>query len=189
MEEVIAADRLIDEEMIAAMPRLGLMRAIVLIKQSRLHEARAQYDRVAAATREFSQDPAAADASSLRREALFILSMLVIYCCLPLSETHLSSLDQGLHDPAADDVELAHHKTVLCVAYLQSGHFDLAWRYGEAAAAHCLAFGSVYGTNFIDFHTGSIAMARGDTQEALQRAMSGGAARAAGISRMTRACG
>lgn len=169
MEEVIAADRLIDEEMIAAMPRLGLMRAIVLIKQSRLHEARAQYDRVAAATREFSQDPAAADASSLRREALFILSMLVIYCCLPLSETHLSSLDQGLHDPAADDVELAHHKTVLCVAYLQSGHFDLAWRYGEEAAAHCLAFGSVYGTNFIDFHTGSIAMARGDTHEALQR--------------------
>jgi LuxR family maltose regulon positive regulatory protein len=169
MEEVIAADRLIDEEMIAAMPRLGLMRAIVLIKQSRLHEARAQYDRVAAATREFSQEPAAADASSLRREALFILSMLVIYCCLPLSETHLSSLDQGLHDPAADDVELAHHKTVLCVAYLQSGHFDLAWRYGEEAAAHCLAFGSVYGTNFIDFHTGSIAMARGDTQEALQR--------------------
>jgi LuxR family maltose regulon positive regulatory protein len=169
MEEVIAADRLIDEEMIAAMPRLGLMRAIVLIKQSRLHEARAQYDRVAAATREFSQDPAAGDASSLRREALFILSMLVIYCCLPLSEAHLSSLDQGLHDPAADDVELAHHKTVLCVAYLQSGHFDLAWRYGEEAAAHCLAFGSTYGTNFIDFHTGSIAMARGDTQEALQR--------------------
>ncbi|MGC8522588.1 MAG: LuxR C-terminal-related transcriptional regulator, partial [Steroidobacteraceae bacterium] len=39
---------------------------------------------------------------------------------------------------------------------------------GEEAAAHCLAFGSVYGTNFIDFHTGSIAMARGDTQEALQ---------------------
>ena len=169
MEEVIAADRLIDEEMIAAMPRLGLMRAIVLIKQSRLHEARAQYDRVAAATREFSQDSAAADAATLRREALFILSMLVIYCCLPLSETHLSSLDQGLHDPAADDVELAHHKTVLCVAYLQSGHFDLAWRYGEEAAAHCLAFGSVYGTNFIDFHTGSIAMARGDTVEALQR--------------------
>lgn len=169
MQEVIAADRLIDEEMIAAMPRLGLMRAIVLIKQSRLHEARAQYDRLAAATRGFSQDPAAADASSLRREALFILSMLVIYCCLPLSETHLSSLDQGLHDPAADDVELSHHKTVLCVAYLQSGHFDLAWRYGEEAAAHCLAFGSVYGTNFIDFHTGSIAMARGDTQEAVQR--------------------
>lgn len=169
MEEVIAADRLIDEEMIAAMPRLGLMRAIVLIKQSRLHEARAQYDRVAAATQGFSQDPAAADCASLRREALFILSMLVIYCCLPLSEAHLSSLDQGLHDPAADDVELAHHKTVLCVAYLQGGHFDLAWRYGEEAAAHCLAFGSIYGTNFIDFHTGSIAMARGDTQEALQR--------------------
>lgn len=169
MEEVIAADRLIDEEMIAAMPRLGLMRAIVLIKQSRLHEARAQYDRVAAATGGFAQDPAAADCASLRREALFILSMLVIYCCLPLSETHLRSLDQGLHDPSADDVELAHHKTVLCVAYLQSGHFDLAWRYGEEAAAHCLAFGSVYGTNFIDFHTGSIAMARGDTQEALQR--------------------
>jgi LuxR family maltose regulon positive regulatory protein len=169
MEEVIAADHLIDEEMIAAMPRLGLMRAIVLIKQSRLHEARAQYDRVAAATRDFSQDPAAPDASSLRREALFILSMLVIYCCLPLSEAHLSSLDQGLHDPAADEVERAHHKTVLCVAYLQGGHFDLAWRYGEEAAAHCLAFGSIYGTNFIDFHTGSIAMARGDTQEALQR--------------------
>lgn len=169
MEEVIAADRLTDEEMIAAMPRLGLMRAIVLIKESRLHEARAQFDRVAAATRGFSQDPAAADPVSLRREALFIHSMLVIYCCLPLSATHLSSLDQGLHDPAADDVELAHHKTVLCVTYLQSGHFDLAWRHGEEAAAHCLAFGSVYGTNFIDFHTGSIAMARGDTQEALQR--------------------
>lgn len=169
MEEVIAADRLIDEEMIAAMPRLGLMRAIVLIKQSRLHEARAQYDRVAAATRGFSQDAAAGDPAGLRREALFILSMLVIYCCLPLSEAHLGSLDQGLHDPAVDDVELAHHKTVLCVTYLQSGHFDLAWRYGEEAAAHCLAFGSIYGTNFIDFHTGSIAMARGDTQEALQR--------------------
>lgn len=169
MEEVFAAERMIDEEMIAVMPRLGLMRAIALIKQSRLHEARAQYDRVAVATREFSQDPAAADVSTLRREALFILSMLVIYCCLPLSEAHLSSLDQGLHDPAADDVELAHHKTVLCVAHLQGGHFDLAWRYGEEAAAHCLAFGSIYGTNFIDFHSGSIAMARGDTQEALQR--------------------
>ena len=169
MEEVIAAERLIDEEMIAAMPRLGLMRAIVLIKQSRLHEARAQYDRVATATRGFSQDPAEPGATALRREGLFILSMLVIYCCLPLTDAHLGSLAQGLHDPAADDVELAHHKTVLCVTHLQSGLFDAAWRYGEEAAAHCLAFGSIYGTNFIDFHTGSIAMARGDTQEALQR--------------------
>ena len=169
MEEVIAAERLIDEEMIAAMPRLGLMRAIVLIKQSRLHEARAQYDRVVAATRDLSLDPAAPHAAALRREGLFILSMLVIYCCLPLSDAHLRSLGQGLHDPAAGDVELAHHKTVLCVTHLQSGLFEAAWRYGEEAAAHCLAFGSVYGTNFIDFHTGSIAMARGDTQEALQR--------------------
>ena len=169
MEEVIAAERLIDEEMIAAMPRLGLIRAIVLIKQSRLHEARAQYDRVAAATLGFSRDPAEADAAALRREGLFILSMLVIYCCLPLTDAHLGSLAQGLHDPAAEEVELAHHKTVLCVTHLQSGLFDAAWRYGEEAAAHCRAFGSVYGTNFIDFHTGSIAMARGDTQEALQR--------------------
>ena len=169
MEEVIAAERLIDEEMIAAMPRLGLIRAIVLIKQSRLHEARAQYHRVATATLGFSLDPAEADAAALRREGLFILSMLVIYCCLPLTDAHLSSLAQGLHDPAAEDVELAHHKTVLCVTHLQSGLFDAAWRYGEEAAAHCLAFGSIYGTNFIDFHTGSIAMARGDTQEALQR--------------------
>ncbi len=168
MEEVIAAERLIDEEMIAAMPRLGLMRAIVLIKQSRLHEARAQYERVVAAPRGLSLDPAAPDAQTLRREGLFILSMLVIYCCLPLSDAHLRSLDQGLHDPAADDVTLAHHKTVLCVTHLQSGLFEAAWRYGEEAAAHCLAFGSVYGTNFIDFHSGSIAMARGDTQEALQ---------------------
>lgn len=169
MQEVIAAERLIDEEMIAAMPRLGLIRAIVLIKQSRLHEARVQYDRVAAATRGFSQDPAEAEAAALRREGLFILSMLVIYCCLPLTDAHLGSLAQGLHDPAAEDVELAHHKTVLCVTHLQSGLFDAAWRYGEEAAAHCLAFRSIYGTNFIDFHTGSIAMARGDTQEALQR--------------------
>ena len=169
MEEVIAAERLIDEEMIAAMPRLGLMRAIVLIKQSRLHEARAQYDRVVAATHGLSLDPAAPDSAALRREGLFILSMLVIYCCLPLSDAHLRSLGQGLDDPAADDVARAHHKTVLCVTHLQSGLFEAAWRYGEEAAAHCLAFGSVYGTNFIDFHTGSIAMARGDTQEARQR--------------------
>ena len=169
MEEVIAAERLIDEEMIAAMPRLGLMRAIVLIKQSRLHEARAQYDRVVAATHGLSLDPAAPDSAALRREGLFILSMLVIYCCLPLSDAHLRSLGQGLDDPTADDVALAHHKTVLCVTHLQSGLFEAAWRYGEEAAAHCLAFGSVYGTNFIDFHTGSIAMARGDTQEARQR--------------------
>jgi len=94
--------------------------------------------------------------------------MLVIYCCLPLSEAHLLSLDKGLHDPDADEVELAHHKTVLCVTYLQSGNFDAARRYGEEAAAHCRAFGSIYGTNFIDFHLGSIAMARGDAQQAVQ---------------------
>lgn len=41
MVEVVAASQLIDDDMIAAMPRLGLMRSIVLIKQSRLHEARA----------------------------------------------------------------------------------------------------------------------------------------------------
>jgi LuxR family transcriptional regulator, maltose regulon positive regulatory protein len=169
MAEVVAANELIDGEMIAAMPRLGLMRAIVLIKQSRLHEARAQYERVAAATANFSVDPSTDDASTLSREGLFILSMLVIYCCLPLSEAHLNSLDQGLHDPAADDVELAHHKTVLCVTYLQSGNFEAAWRYGEEAAAHCRAFGSIYGTNFVDFHTGSIAMARGDVDQAVQR--------------------
>jgi LuxR family maltose regulon positive regulatory protein len=168
MVEVVAASQLIDDDMIAAMPRLGLMRSIVLIKQSRLHEARAQYEQVAAATEGFSRDPSTADATALRREGLFILSMLVIYCCLPLSEAHLLSLDKGLHDPEADDVELAHHKTVLCVTYLQSGNFDAAWRYGEEAAAHCRAFGSIYGTNFIDFHLGSIAMARGDAQQAVQ---------------------
>jgi len=169
MAEVLAADRLIDEEMIATIPRLGLMRAIVLIKQSRLREARAQYERVAAATGGFNRDPAAGDAAALRREGLFILSMLVIYGCLPLSETHLLSLDKGLHDPAADDVELAHHKTVLCVTYVQTAHFDEAWRYGDEVIAHCLAFGSVFGANFIDYHQGSVAMARGDTQEAVQR--------------------
>jgi LuxR family maltose regulon positive regulatory protein len=168
MVEVVAANQLIDDAMIAAMPRLGLIRSIVLIKQSRLHEAREQYERVAAATDGFSRDPASADAAALRREGLFILSMLVIYCCLPLSEAHLLSLDKGLHNPAADDVELAHHKTVLCVTYLQSGNFDAAWRYGEEAAAHCRAVGSIYGTNFVDFHTGSIAMARGATQQAAQ---------------------
>lgn len=169
MTEVVAANELIDEDMIAVMPRLGLMRAIVLIKQSRLQEARAQYERVASDTANFTHDPSAEDASVLAREGLFILSMLVIYCCLPLSEAHLGSLDQDLHDPAADEVELAHHKTVLCVTYLQSGNLESAWRYGEEAAGHCRNFGSVYGTNFTDFHTGSIAMARGDVDQALER--------------------
>lgn len=169
MAEVVAADALIDEDMIAAMPRLGLMRAIVLIKQSRLHEARAQYERVALVTRNFTADPSTPDASALAREGLFIQSMLVIYCCLPLSEAHLASLDQGLHDPAADQVELAHHKTVLCVTYLQSGNFEAAWRYAEEAAGHCREFGSIYGTNFVDFHTGCIAMARGDVDQAVRR--------------------
>ena len=39
MEEVIAADEMVDDEMIDAYPRLGLMRCIVLIKQSRMREA------------------------------------------------------------------------------------------------------------------------------------------------------
>ena len=168
-EEATVADGLIDEEMIAIMPRLGLMRAIVLIKQSRLHEARALYDRVAMATKHFTYDPAVRDRSTLQREGLFVQSMLVLYCCLPFSEAHLRSLDRGLHDPAAGNVELAHHKTVLCVTYLHSGHFDEAWRYGKEAAAHCLACGCIYGTNFLDFHIGSISMARGDSQKAVRR--------------------
>ncbi|MDE2013451.1 MAG: hypothetical protein KGJ75_11045 [Alphaproteobacteria bacterium] len=169
MAEVLAADHLIDEDMIRAYPRLGLMRCIVLVKQSRLREARALYEQVSGATAGFTCDPADAAAATLRRESLFVLSMLGIYGCLPLSDAHLGVLDKGLHDPAADDVELAHHKTVLCVTYLQNARFDLAWRYGEETLAHCRAVGSVYGANFVDFHAGSIAMARGDMQEAMQR--------------------
>ena len=169
MEEVVAANALIDDEMIAAYPRLGLMRCIVLIKQSRMREAQALYERVAAATGDLGRDDAPDASAPLQREGLFIQSMLALYGCLPLGAGHLLKLDKGMHDPAAGDVELAHHKTVLCVTYLQNARFDLAWRYGEEAAAHCLACGSVFGSNFIEFHAGSIAMARGDTQEAMQR--------------------
>lgn len=168
MEEVIAADEMVDDEMIEAYPRLGLMRCIVLIKQSRLREARVLYERIAVATGDFGQD-AADDVATLRREGLFVQSMLALYGCLPLSPEHLPRLDLDMHDPSAGDVELAHHKTVLCVTYLQTARFDLAWRYGEEATAHCLACGSIFGASFIDFHAGSIAMARGDTQEAIQR--------------------
>jgi LuxR family maltose regulon positive regulatory protein len=169
MAEVLAADHLIDEEMIKAYPRLGLLRCIVFIKQSRLREARALYERVSDATGDFGHDPAGADIATLRRESLFVLSMLALYGCLPFSGAHLEALDKGMHDPEADDVELAHHKTVLCVTYLQNARFDLSWRFGEEAASHCRSVGSIYGANFIDFHIGSIAMARGDTQEAVQR--------------------
>ncbi len=169
MGEVLTADRLIDEEMIKAYPRLGLLRCIVLIKQARLREARALYEHVSSATGGFGRDPAGADLATLRRESLFVLSMLALYGCLPLSEAHFEALDNGMHDPEADDVELAHHKTVLCVTYLQNGRFDLSWRFGEEAVAHCLAVGSIYGANFIDFHIGSITMARGEVQEAVRR--------------------
>ena len=115
MEEVVAANGLIDDEMIAAYPRLGLMRCIVLIKQSRMREAQALYERVAAATGDFGRDIAPDASAPLQREGLFVQSMLALYGCLPLGAGHLSSLAERMHDTAADDGELAHHKKGVCV--------------------------------------------------------------------------
>lgn len=169
MAKVAAANRIVDQAMIAQYPRLGLMRCIVLMKQSKMRDARACYEHVATITQAFTRDRIGGDEGALLRDSLFVRSMLALYGCMPLADDHLLAIERDMHDPSTDHMVMAHHKTVLCVTQLQSGRLDAAWRVGREATEHCLAFDSLYGATFIDFHLGSAAMAQGDAQEATHR--------------------
>jgi LuxR family maltose regulon positive regulatory protein len=167
MDEVVAADRLVDDSMIEQFPRLGLMRCIRLIKEAKLREARNLYDHISTATNGFTNDRDGGDLAALQRDNMFIHTQLVIYGCMAFSEDHYNAIERSAQDPSSDHTVLAHHMTVLCVTNLRNGRLDLAERYGREALEHCLAFDSVFGANFIAFHQGAIAMARGDSARAV----------------------
>ncbi len=167
MTRVIPANDMLNDEIIEKFPRLGFLRCIVLIKQGHLKGAQDLFNRLAETTEGFQKDRAKGDDRELYKDHIFVRSMLAAYGCVPLSKELISDLLPGDMDTSNEEATtLGHHKTLLCLASHQRAEFANAWRFGKEAAEHFRAAGSRYGELFIDFHFGSIAMVRGEVEDA-----------------------
>jgi len=166
MTRVTPANQLIDDEIIDFFPRLGLLRCIVLIKTGHIREAQTLYNYIEKETSGFQHDRIGGDNDILYLDHIIIRSMLAAYGCLPLNNELISllSLETSQMKEAEAGV-IGYYNNMLCLAEYQRAEFSKAWGFGQEAVNYFSRVGSEYGKLFIDFHFGSIAMARGEVSD------------------------
>ena len=167
MTRVVPANEMLNDDVIDKFPRLGFLRCIVLIKQGHLKGAQDLFNHLAGITEGFKQDRIGGNNRDLHKDHIFVRSMLAAYGCVPLSKELIADLLPSDIDALNEEATtLGHHKTLLCLASHQQAEFANAWRFGKEAAEHFRTAGSRYGELFIGFHFGSIAMVRGEVEDA-----------------------
>lgn len=160
MRRLTEAVSLFEPGMSLEYPRLGLAECIVLIKQSRLTEAKMLLDKLGldevGVNNANSTTP---DEVSLDHD--FVQTMMTVYGCKDLSAKFVTSILPDTHKNEEEEIVLGHNKTLLCVANAQEAKFSRARKMGYEAIDHFKKAATQYGILFIDYHLGAIEMACG----------------------------
>ena len=172
------AERLLSEEVIAARPRLGLVRCLALIVSGRMEEAKERYRPLAALIGSL-EDDASGVALETAAEHCMVRGMLGLYggehFGSRLMRTHLAEVQRLADSPSIDGLTRGIMEYSLCVAGSMTANFRTAL--DHAARAQALLGQTRSTTMFIEIQVGQIAMAQGRMKDAA--AHYGRAARAA----------
>jgi len=158
MSRIRKAHALLPEHIISSRPRLSLLRALVLLKDGHLNDARQIYDKV---RQDLNNDPQIQSAA-LDYDLAVITSTLAVYEGTPLTEEMSHNLVISIENfEHIDDIQIGFVYTILCVFHLQKGDFTVAINIGNKAISHFQKHHSIFGETYIYIHLGVVAMAEG----------------------------
>lgn len=170
MEQLLACERHLTAEVLAAFPRLALLRCAASISGAGLERARALYAAVRDQTLDFRRDRDGGDDAALWMDSIFVQWTFATFSSQPLGDEIVNDVLAGATKLAAneqlDPMARGLLDTLLCAADYQRARF-VSSRRRCTQAKQCFALANApFGAAFNDFQLGMVAMAEGRTEEA-----------------------
>ena len=165
-----ALDGCLTEDVLAAHPRLALVRCIALAASGDMDGARRVYQGAAMKSVGFTRDAGGEEDEALQADHLVVLGMFAILGCslLPRYDTLIEAAGRLARQPDLDPLLRGMVNIGLSMTCNEKAHFDEAVQHAESASAD-LAPTALYVLPQIEFQLGTAAMARGKTDEAQRR--------------------
>ena len=165
-----ALDGWLTEDILAAHPRLALVRCIALTASGDMDGARRVYQAAAMKSAGFTRDREGKEDDELQTDHLVVLGMFVMLGCslLPGYEPLFEAASRLVRRPDLDPLIRGMFKVGVSMAHNETARFDDAVE-GVESAASDLAPTALYLLPQIEFQRGLAAMARGRTAEAERR--------------------
>ena len=170
MEQMLACDRFLTEEVLEDFPRLAFLRCAALIARGNLEEALALYLAVREKTMGFRRDRKGGDDFALWIDSVLVQSTLVIFGCEPLGSEIVKGVlaDAGrlATDARLDPMVRGLLYTILGAADQQRARFESS-QWSGMQAKQCFVLADARpGAVINDFQLGLVAMAEGRVEEA-----------------------
>lgn len=163
MTRIRKAHSLLPEKIITTRPRLSLLRALVLLKDGHLNDARDIYNRV----RQDLKNNNLTHSAELDYDLAVITSTLAVYEGTPLTEKMSDNLIASIEQfEQIDNIQIGFVYTILCVFNLQKGDFPAATKVGQKAITQFQQHHSIFGETYIYIHLGVVASAEGRLDKA-----------------------
>jgi len=155
-----AIDGLLDDAILQSVPRLKLLRALVLIKRGELSGAEALFSEARAQL-------AGTMDSDIQFDLLLVESTLLFNQCKPSGDDYLAIYAQRMEEVGGDhDVVLGNVKTLMSLSYQQRGLPERADRHACDAQVHYGRADLPHGSFFVELHRGAAQFAMGNSAAA-----------------------
>ncbi len=160
-------DSMVSDRVLAAFPRLRLLRALILAKTGEIARAREMLELVRRDTEGFTRDRPGGDADALALDALVVESTITINECSPVSDAYLAHYLRTVRKVSGDDhIFQAYVKNTYSIACHQRGLFAKAIAAGREAIDHYRQADLPHGEFFCHLHIGVAHFAEGRADEA-----------------------
>ena len=175
-----AIDGCLTPAVLAAHPRLGLLRCITLVRRGRIAEAKALFEELRGRTRDFTHDREGGDVRRLQAERVAVEALIATFGCLPVGGAATTRLMAEMatvaDDEANDPVVRGISYVLLGAANQQRARFKATRRYCRLAIESYRRADARHGVALAELHAGSAAMAEGRVQDAADAYARGGRA-------------
>ena len=172
-EGLIAVDDYLNDEVVEAFPRAGLLRVVVLGQMSRFQEASSLYARLSAATEGFQRDRATGgDDRALQLEHVLVQVTMASFSCQPFRtpavQKMLRHAEAFVQAEGADLIVKGALNMTLSIVDQMRARFSSAARHGAAGMDAFSRAGAGHGNTFMHLHLGTLEFARGRGREAME---------------------
>ncbi len=164
IESIRTVDGLLMAEVLSKYPRLALLRCVVLTAAGDVDAAKRVYEAASAETDGYTRDRAGGDDRALQLDHIFVDGMLRLCGFRPYGAGGTAAAKEAAKAVDTDPLLRGMFSLGMCMLKKQTTAFDAAIEWAGRARAE-LARTSPY-LPYVDFHAGSVAMARGRTREA-----------------------
>lgn len=170
MKQLQEWDRILTREVVAAFPRLALLRCAAFAARSDPRQTPALLENVRDRTSNFRRDRDGGDDAALRVDSIVVRATLAIAGCQPLGSEIvgdvLADAARLATDEQFDPVSRSLLNMILCIADYQRARFASSQWLGTQARQTLVIADTRYGAALNDFHLGMLAMAEGRVEEA-----------------------